>query len=58
LGPQHPGFRKAFRHLAPRGLLFAAAVFHHQLSDVADLADAFPETTTTINHLGVALSMT
>jgi predicted TIM-barrel fold metal-dependent hydrolase len=53
----HPGFRKAFRHLAPRGLIFDAAVFNHQLPDIVALADAFPETTMTLNHAGVALGL-
>lgn len=54
---EHPGFRQAFRHLAPRGLLFDAAVFNHHLSKVSDLADAFPETTITLNHMGVAMGL-
>jgi L-fuconolactonase len=54
---QSPGFRLAFRHLAPRGLSFDAAVFHHQLPAIADLADAFPDTTIVLNHLGMAMAM-
>jgi L-fuconolactonase len=52
-----PGFRPAFRHLAPRGLSFDAAVFHHQLPDIAELADIFPETTIVLNHMGMMLAM-
>ena len=52
-----PGFRPAFRHLASRGLSFDAAVFHHQLPEIAELADAFPDTTIILNHMGVAMAM-
>lgn len=54
---QSPGFRPAFRHLVSRGLSFDAAVFHHQLQDVIDLADAFPEATIVVNHCGHAMAM-
>ena len=49
---QHPDFRKGFRQLAPRGLSFDAAVFHHQLPEIAALADAFPDTSVVLNHAG------
>jgi predicted TIM-barrel fold metal-dependent hydrolase len=52
-----PGFRAGFGHLATRGLSFDAGVFHHQLSDLADLADAFQETAIIINHCGLAVGM-
>jgi L-fuconolactonase len=54
---KHPEFRRGFRHLSPRGLCFEAAVFHHQLHDVYDLADAFPDTTIIVNHCGQAMMM-
>lgn len=54
---ENPRFREAFRHLAPRELIFDAAVFDHQLKDIADLADAFPGTTITLNHAGMAMGM-
>lgn len=54
---QNPAFRAGFRQLAKRGLTFDAAVFHHQLSDIASLADAFPDTTIVLNHLGQAMGM-
>jgi L-fuconolactonase len=54
---ENPAFRDAFRHLGPRGLIFDAAVFDHQLAEICDLADAFPETTITINHAGMAMGM-
>jgi predicted TIM-barrel fold metal-dependent hydrolase len=50
-------FRQGFRHLASRGLLFEATVFHNQLSELAELADAFPDTTIVLNHLGMALGL-
>lgn len=52
-----PGFRPAFAHLAKRGLSFDAAVFHHQLPDVIELADAFPNATIVLNHCGHAMAM-
>ncbi|MFJ3804709.1 amidohydrolase family protein [Streptomyces sp. NPDC090088] len=52
-----PRFRAGFGHLAPRGLSFDAAVFHHQLPELADLADAFPETAIIVGHCGLALGM-
>ncbi|WP_326525948.1 amidohydrolase family protein [Sphingomonas sp.] len=54
---EHPEFRRAFAHLAPRGLIFDAAVFDPQLRKIADLADAFPDTTITLNHMGVAMGV-
>lgn len=54
---QSPGFRPAFLHLAPRGLSFDAAVFHHQLPDLAEIASSFPDTTIVLNHLGQAMAL-
>ena len=45
-------FRAAFRHLAPRGMSFDAWVLEPQLSDVIDLARAFPETRIILDHAG------
>ncbi|PMS30151.1 putative TIM-barrel fold metal-dependent hydrolase [Trinickia symbiotica] len=50
-------FRAGFRHLASRGLSFDAGLFHHQLPELADLADAFPDTTIIIDHCGLAVGM-
>src|SRR4051812_28481398 len=47
-----PLFRAGFKQLAARGLVFDAAVFHHQLPEVARLADDFPDTTIVLNHIG------
>jgi L-fuconolactonase len=49
---EHPQFRSGFRQLAARGLVFDTAVFHQQLPEVARLADAFPDTTIVLNHVG------
>ena len=53
----HPAFRDGFRQLAARGLSFDAALFHHQLGDLAALADAFPDVPIVINHCGQAVAM-
>ena len=52
-----PGFRPGFRQLVKRGLSFDAALFHHQLPDLIDLADAFPDATIVLNHCGHAMAM-
>ena len=51
------GFRPALRQLAARGLSFDAAVFHQQLPELADLADAHPDTTIVLNHMGMMMAM-
>jgi predicted TIM-barrel fold metal-dependent hydrolase len=45
-------FRRGFAHLAPLGLSFDAFVLATQLTDVADLAAAFPDTRIVLNHAG------
>ncbi|RJG03256.1 amidohydrolase family protein [Noviherbaspirillum sedimenti] len=52
-----PAFRAAYRHLAPRGLSFDATVLHHQLPELAQLADDFPDTLIVLNHAGLAMAM-
>ena len=54
---QNPGFRVAFGHLAKRGLSFDAAMFHHQMPEVIALADAFPDTTIVLNHMGHVMAL-
>lgn len=44
--------REGFATLAPLGLTFDSWVYHHQLSDVADLASAFPDTSIILDHVG------
>jgi predicted TIM-barrel fold metal-dependent hydrolase len=50
-------FHDGFRHLAPRGLSFDAAVFHNQIAQVAKLADAFPGTAIILNHVGTPMAL-
>ena len=50
-------FRAGFGHLAPNGLTFDAWVLEPQLSDVTDLARAFPETTIVLDHCGTPLNI-
>jgi L-fuconolactonase len=45
-------FRAGFAGLAALGLVFDAWVYHPQLDEVADLADAFPRTPIVLNHVG------
>jgi L-fuconolactonase len=52
-----PSFRAGFAHLAPLGLTFDAWMYHSQLSDAVALADAFPETTIILNHVGGAIGI-
>lgn len=49
--------REGFAQLAPLGLTFDSWVYHHQLGDVADLADAFPETLIVLDHVGGPLGI-
>ena len=50
-------FRAGFSCLAPLGLLFEAWLFHPQVPELADLADAFPETTIVLDHYGGILGI-
>jgi predicted TIM-barrel fold metal-dependent hydrolase len=45
-------FRRGFSHLRQFGMSFEAWLYHNQLSEVVDLAQAFPDTTIILNHLG------
>jgi predicted TIM-barrel fold metal-dependent hydrolase len=47
-----PTFRKGFACLAPLGLSFDAWLFHPQISDLVDLARAFPDTKIVLDHCG------
>lgn len=51
-------FRAGFAQLAPRELSFDAMVYHPQLTELADLARAFPDTTIIVNHIGGLLANT
>jgi L-fuconolactonase len=52
-----PKFREGFAKLAPLGLSFDAWMFHTQLAELCDLADAFPDTTIILNHIGGPLGI-
>ena len=45
-------FRAGFAGLAALGLVFDSWVYHPQLPEVGDLADAFPHTQIVLNHVG------
>src|SRR5271167_566296 len=47
-----PKFREGFRYLARFNLAFDAWVYHPQLSEVGELAEAFPDTPIVLNHFG------
>ncbi len=47
-----PRVRAAMAVLHKKGLAFDAWLYHPQLADVADLADAFPDMTIVLNHVG------
>ncbi len=52
-----PKFREGFAELASLGLVFEAVCRYPQLSDVVDLARAFPDTTMVLNHLGCVVGI-
>src|SRR5471032_2680192 len=46
------GWREGFKELAKRKLTFDAWLYHPQIAEIAELADAFPDTTIILNHVG------
>jgi len=50
-------FRRGFAELARRGLTFDAWLYHPQLSELTDLARAFPDTTIVLDHFGGPLGI-
>jgi predicted TIM-barrel fold metal-dependent hydrolase len=52
-----PYFRTGLRELVRRGLSFDAAVFDHQLIQLAEIADALPELSIVLNHLGLGFML-
>ena len=50
-------FRQGFAWLQKLALSFDAWVYHPQLSEVADLAAAFPDVTIILNHIGAPLGV-
>ncbi len=51
------GFRKGFAQLEKFGLSFEAWCYHTQISELMDLARAFPGTTIILNHFGGPLGI-
>ena len=52
-----PKWREGFACLGEFGLSFDAIVYHPQLSELADLARAFPDVTIILNHVGRPLGI-
>lgn len=52
-----PQFREGFAKLAQFGLSFDSWAYHTQLDELADLANAFPDTPVVIDHIGVPLGV-
>ena len=52
-----PSFRQGFAQLAPLDLSFDAWMYHTQLPELVDLAQAFPQTTIVLNHVGGAIGI-
>ena len=50
-------FREGFAELGKRGLSFDAWLYHHQISELTELARAFPETTIIFDHFGGPLGI-
>ena len=50
-------FREGFAQLAPLGLSFDAWMLEPQLSDLVDLARAFPDTAIVLDHVGTPLGI-
>jgi predicted TIM-barrel fold metal-dependent hydrolase len=61
--PSPPGllgdrtFREGFAMLGRLGLSFDAQLYHPQISDLANLADSFPDVKIVLNHTGVPLGI-
>ncbi len=45
-------WREGFKELARRNLTFDAWLYHPQLGEIAELADAFPDTSIILDHVG------
>ena len=54
---QDSRFREGFARLQELGLSFDALVYHTQLGELADLADAFPNANIILNHIGRPLGV-
>ena len=52
-----PTWRAGFSRLAPLGLTFEAWLDHPQVTELADLARAYPQATIVLDHVGGALGI-
>lgn len=50
-------FRQGFAHLAPRELSFESWCYHTQITELTDLARAFPDTVIVLDHFGGPLGI-
>ena len=50
-------FREGFAELGKRDMSFEGWCFHHQISELTDLAKAFPDTTIILDHFGGPLGI-
>lgn len=50
-------FREGFAQLAPLGLSFDAWLYHPQIAELTDLAQAFPDTPIVLDHVGGPLGI-
>jgi predicted TIM-barrel fold metal-dependent hydrolase len=61
LEPEHllldPKFREGYAKLADYDMTFEGWVYHPQISELTNIARAFPETTIIFNHLGGPLGL-
>jgi predicted TIM-barrel fold metal-dependent hydrolase len=51
------GFRQGFARLSGYGLTFDAWIYHTQLDELIALADAFPDTTIVLDHVGAVIGV-
>ncbi len=54
---REPAFRKGFSHLHRFGLCFDAWLYHHQLGELIEIADAFAQTRIVVNHVGALIGV-
>jgi L-fuconolactonase len=54
---RHPLFNEGLRALGTRGLSFDSSVFHHQLPELARVADQVPDVPIILNHMGLAMAL-
>ncbi len=52
-----PTFREGVKLLKKYGLLYETLLYHTQLSELTDLARAFPDTTMVLDHVGIPLAI-